>query len=446
MLRDAGAAEVHLRISSPPFRWPCFYGIDTPTGRPARRHLSLEAIAEFLDVDSIAYISLKNLKRAIDAPGAGFCDACLTGDYPVAVPVALRSPKAATVGAVATPADVDEAVGLQPRCRGLGLGRDGGNRPKGGATYAGAGVDIDAGDEVVARIASTVATTHRPACSGHWGFGGLFALDPGRFREPVLVASTTGWAPSCWWLPPPAATAPSASTRRHVRRRSRLRGAEPLFLLDYIATARVDRPPSPPSSKGRGGLPQAGCALLAARRPSTRLRHGARHRRLAVGVAERDSLLGPERVRDGDVLVALPSPGLRSNGYTLARHVLLDRAELPLNGPAWDGAPHTLADELLKPSVLYAPAVLAAMAIAPAPSTPRAHHRWRPGGEPRPGAAADERRLGGNGLMGGAAHLPRDRPLWRRGARGDGAGLQSRCRDGAHRREHRRRDRPLAAP
>ena len=120
MLRDAGAAEVHLRISSPPFRWPCFYGIDTPNRDDLlAANLSLEAIAEFLDVDSIAYISLKNLKRAIDAPGAGFCDACLTGDYPVAVPVALRSPKAATVGAVATPADVDEAVGLQAALPGV---------------------------------------------------------------------------------------------------------------------------------------------------------------------------------------------------------------------------------------------------------------------------------------------------------------------------------------
>jgi amidophosphoribosyltransferase len=87
MLRDAGAAEVHLRISSPPFRWPCYYGIDTPDrGELLAAQLSLPEIEEFLHVDSIAYISLDNLKRAIDAPGAGFCDACLTGHYPVPVP------------------------------------------------------------------------------------------------------------------------------------------------------------------------------------------------------------------------------------------------------------------------------------------------------------------------------------------------------------------------
>jgi amidophosphoribosyltransferase len=90
MLRDAGAAEVHLRISSPPFRWPCFYGIDTPdrTELLAATH-DLAQMEGFLRVDSLAYLSLANLEAAIDAPGAGFCTACLTGHYPVPVPVAV---------------------------------------------------------------------------------------------------------------------------------------------------------------------------------------------------------------------------------------------------------------------------------------------------------------------------------------------------------------------
>jgi amidophosphoribosyltransferase len=90
MLRDAGAAEVHLRISSPPFRWPCFYGIDTPIREELlAAHRTLREIELYLGVDSLAYISLENLKLAIDAPEAGFCDACLTGHYPVPVPVDL---------------------------------------------------------------------------------------------------------------------------------------------------------------------------------------------------------------------------------------------------------------------------------------------------------------------------------------------------------------------
>jgi amidophosphoribosyltransferase len=91
LLREAGAAEVHLRIASPPYRWPCFYGMDTGTrGELLAANLSVGEIQDFLGVDSLAYLDLANLLAAIDAPGAGFCAACLTGDYPVDVPVSLH--------------------------------------------------------------------------------------------------------------------------------------------------------------------------------------------------------------------------------------------------------------------------------------------------------------------------------------------------------------------
>ncbi|MGH9126857.1 MAG: amidophosphoribosyltransferase, partial [Acidimicrobiales bacterium] len=90
MLREAGASEVHLRISSPPYRWPCFYGLDTGTpGELIAAGLDVEQIREYVDADSLAYLSLDDLKRAIGVPGAGFCTACLTGDYPVEVPPRL---------------------------------------------------------------------------------------------------------------------------------------------------------------------------------------------------------------------------------------------------------------------------------------------------------------------------------------------------------------------
>ncbi|MHB8681486.1 MAG: amidophosphoribosyltransferase [Acidimicrobiales bacterium] len=88
MLRDAGAAEVHLRISSPPLMWPCFYGIDIPSSDELiAAQSTIPELEAFLGVDSLAYLSLDNLVAAIDAPGAGFCTACLTGVYPVPVPV-----------------------------------------------------------------------------------------------------------------------------------------------------------------------------------------------------------------------------------------------------------------------------------------------------------------------------------------------------------------------
>ncbi len=90
MLREAGAAQVHLRISSPPFRWPCYYGIDTPDRTELLAAIkTVEEIAEYLDVDSLEYLTIDNLVEAVDAPGAGFCDACLTGTYPVPVSVTL---------------------------------------------------------------------------------------------------------------------------------------------------------------------------------------------------------------------------------------------------------------------------------------------------------------------------------------------------------------------
>ncbi len=91
MLREAGATEVHLRISSPPYRWPCYYGLDTGTrAELIAANLEVLEIQEYLGADSLAYLHLDSLKKATGAPGAGFCDACLTGDYPEDVPVALR--------------------------------------------------------------------------------------------------------------------------------------------------------------------------------------------------------------------------------------------------------------------------------------------------------------------------------------------------------------------
>jgi len=91
MLREAGAREVHLRITSPPVRWSCFYGIDTGDRSELIAHnLELDHIREYLNADSLAYLSLERLVTATGAPGAGFCDACFTGHYPVEVPLTLR--------------------------------------------------------------------------------------------------------------------------------------------------------------------------------------------------------------------------------------------------------------------------------------------------------------------------------------------------------------------
>ena len=109
MLREAGAAEVHMRISSPPYRWPCFYGMDTGSrSELLAANMDVEEIRTYLGVDTLSYLTLDALVDAVGAPGAGFCTACLTGEYPVAITVESSSSQAAE-GAAAAPVRVEQA-------------------------------------------------------------------------------------------------------------------------------------------------------------------------------------------------------------------------------------------------------------------------------------------------------------------------------------------------
>jgi phosphoribosylformylglycinamidine cyclo-ligase len=230
-------------------------------------------------------------------------------------------------------------------------------------TYAAAGVDIAAGERAVDLIKNAVRSTRRPEVIGDLGgFGGLFALDTARYAHPVLVAGTDG-------------VGTKAQVARETGRLDTVgidlvamcvddlvcQGAEPLFFLDYIAVGKLR--PEEVAELVQGvatGCRLAGCALLGgemAEHPGVMEDDDFDLVGFAVGVAERDRLLDPARVRPGDQLVGLSSPGLRSNGYALARSILFGRAGRELDKPAWVGADHSLADELLLPSVIYAPAV-----------------------------------------------------------------------------------------
>jgi amidophosphoribosyltransferase len=91
MLRDAGASEVHFRVMSPPYRWPCFYGMDTGTrAELLAANMTIGEIQDYLGVESLAYLTIEGLEKAVGAPGAGFCNACLTGEYPVTVSPTLH--------------------------------------------------------------------------------------------------------------------------------------------------------------------------------------------------------------------------------------------------------------------------------------------------------------------------------------------------------------------
>ena len=121
MLREAGVAEVHMRISSPPYKWPCFYGMDTGTrGELLAANMSVDEIREYLNVDSLSYLTLDRLLSATGAVGAGFCDACLTGNYPVEIPeelgkhiLELPSPSTTTTTGLADTLDVAPTLPAQ---------------------------------------------------------------------------------------------------------------------------------------------------------------------------------------------------------------------------------------------------------------------------------------------------------------------------------------------
>jgi phosphoribosylformylglycinamidine cyclo-ligase len=236
-------------------------------------------------------------------------------------------------------------------------------------TYAAAGVDIGAGERAVDLIRPLAAATARPeVLGGLGGFGGLFAV-PSGYRQPVLVATTDG-----------------VGTKLEVARQCGrfgtvgidlvamcvddlvCQGAEPLFFLDYVAVGRLD--PAQVASVVAGvaeGCRQAGCALLGgetAEHPGTMAVGQVDLAGFAVGVVERDEILDGSAVRPGDRLIGLASPGLRSNGFSLAR-AIIDRAGAGLADPAWPGASHTLGDALLEPSLIYAPSVLALQRSVP---------------------------------------------------------------------------------
>ncbi len=238
------------------------------------------------------------------------------------------------------------------------------------ATYAAAGVDIAAGERAVELMKDAVKRTTRPeVLGGLGGFAGLFSLDLARYPQPVLASSTDGVGTKI---------AIAQALDRHdtigidlvamVVDDLVVVGAEPLFLSDYIATGKVvpDRIAAIVSGIAEGCV-RAGCALVGgetAEHPGLMGPDEYDVSGTGVGVVNADAVLGPDRVRPGDVLIALGSSGLHSNGYSLVRHVLLDRGGLSLDAAPDDLGGRTLGEELLEPTRIYAQDCLALAADA----------------------------------------------------------------------------------
>lgn len=234
-------------------------------------------------------------------------------------------------------------------------------------TYRDAGVDIDAGEELVSRIKADVAATRRPeVLGGLGGFGGLFALDPNRYREPVLVSGTDGVGTKLRL---------AQQLERHESIGIDLvgmcvndvvvAGAEPLFFLDYYATAKLEVDVAEIVIRGiADGCRQAGCALIGGETAEMPGMYQPGDYDLAgfcVGIAERERLLTGERVAPGDAVLGLASSGPHSNGYSLIRRVLEHSGDDP--GSACGEV--TLADALLAPTRIYVQPLLKLLADHP---------------------------------------------------------------------------------
>jgi phosphoribosylformylglycinamidine cyclo-ligase len=232
-----------------------------------------------------------------------------------------------------------------------------------GISYASAGVDIEAGDRAVELFKPLASKATRPEVRGGLGgFAGLFALRSG-YREPVLASSTDGVGTKL---------AVAQAMDKHdtvgldlvamVVDDLVVCGAEPLFLQDYIAVGRtVPERVSELVSGIANGCVIAGCALLGgetAEHPGLMAPDHYDISATGVGVVEADDVLGPDRVKPGDVIIGMGSTGLHSNGYSLARKVLLEIDRMNLAGHVEEFG-RTLGEELLEPTRIYAKDCLA---------------------------------------------------------------------------------------
>jgi phosphoribosylformylglycinamidine cyclo-ligase len=233
-----------------------------------------------------------------------------------------------------------------------------------GSTYAAAGVSLEAGDKAVELMRAWVDKARRPEqLGGIGGFAGLFDASALKaYKRPLLATSADGVGTK---------VAIAQAMDRHDTIGYDLVGmlvddlvvcgAEPLFLTDYIATGQVVPERIAAIVKGIAeACVSAGCALLGgetAEHPGLLQPHEYDVAGSTTGVVEASDLLGPGRVRDGDVLVAMRSSGLHSNGYSLARHVFLTTAGWALDRDVPELG-RTLGEELLEPTRVYARACL----------------------------------------------------------------------------------------
>jgi phosphoribosylformylglycinamidine cyclo-ligase len=228
--------------------------------------------------------------------------------------------------------------------------------------YRQSGVDIDAGNETVRRIKSLARATFTPGVLSDIGsFGGLFQLDATGFREPVLVSSADGVGTKLKvaFMTGRHDTV-GADLVNHCVNDILVQGARPLFFLDYLATGRLSPDVAEQVIGGVArGCRENGCALLGGETAEMPGFYADGEYDIAgfiVGVVDRARVIDGQTIRPGDALIALPSAGLHTNGYSLARRVLFDLCGFSVNTPVLERGV-TVGDALLAPHRSYLRAI-----------------------------------------------------------------------------------------
>ena len=357
---------MHFRVSSPPYKWPCSYGMDTGSrSELLAADMSVGEIRDFLER------RLARLPRARPAHdrhrrvGRLVLHRVPLGHLPGAGPARRLEAGAGIRRRRTAPLRVGRRrsgdAGARWSRRDRRYRRDRSRRHRRSPTRAPASTS---------RRASTRSSGSRSTCAPRSGprssatsvaSAGSSRSPRAICRDPLLVSSTDG-----------------VGTKSMIARLTgrydtigidlvamsvddiAVQGAEPLFFLDYISIGKLVPEIVDDIVAGVArGCREAGCALLGgemSEHPDLMAPGEFDLVGFAVGIVERSGVL-PSGVRAGDAVIGMASPGLRCNGYSLARRALLDRAGRRLDEPAWKGARHTLGDELLRPSVIYAPAM-----------------------------------------------------------------------------------------
>lgn len=225
-------------------------------------------------------------------------------------------------------------------------------------TYRDAGVDIDAGNYSVSLIKDSVKATYRPEVLGDLGgFGGLFALNTGKYKEPVLVSGTDGVGTKLKlaFMLDKHDTIGQDAVAMCVND-VLVQGAEPLFFLDYLAVGKLEPEKVAAIVKGvAAACKESGCSLIGGETAEMSGFYPNGEYDIAgftVGAVEKSKIITGEKVKDGDVLIGLPSTGIHSNGYSLVRKICFDHKKFT-GQERFPELDTTLAEELLKPTRLY---------------------------------------------------------------------------------------------